>query len=106
MAGSLTSTHAATVKMCNHFVPSGHVRTDPIISQDCVSDHIHTFYGPQQFRPEMTEQDLLDTPSSFSSTQIEENKSLYWHPTIYQYYPGTGTYTKATINMSSNNNNS
>lgn len=31
------------VKMCLFYPnPSGHARTDPIISQTCPSDHVHT----------------------------------------------------------------
>ena len=31
------------VKMCPFYgSPSGHARTDPIISQTCTSDHVHT----------------------------------------------------------------
>ena len=33
-------------KMCL-FYPneSGHARSDPILNQECASDHVHTFYG-------------------------------------------------------------
>jgi len=27
------------------YVPIGHLRTDPVVTQTCLSDHVHTFYG-------------------------------------------------------------
>ena len=74
---------AFPVKCCLTYKPVGHVRTDPIINQECLSDHVHTFYGPQRLRPETTPQDLLDTPIELTSGEVLENKSLYWHPSIY-----------------------
>jgi len=73
------------VKMCLFYPnPSGHARTDPIITQTCASDHVHSFYGPQNFHPDTTYNDLLDTPPSKSSSPWVENQSLYWHPSIYR----------------------
>ena len=28
-------------------LPIGHARVDPILQDNCLSDHVHTFYGPQ-----------------------------------------------------------
>lgn len=37
------SVDAQMVKMCLFYEsPSGHARSDPIINQECPSDHIHT----------------------------------------------------------------
>ena len=36
-------THSTSMKM--DFIPSGDVRSDPIKNQNCLSDHVHTFYG-------------------------------------------------------------
>lgn len=79
------------VKMCL-FYPneSGHARSDPIINQNCASGHVHTFYGPQNFHPNTSYEDLRDTPAKFSSTPFVENQSLYWHPSIYRV-TGSGT---------------
>ena len=30
----------------NDILPVGHVRTDAILQKNCLSDHVHTFYGP------------------------------------------------------------
>ena len=67
------------VKMCL-FYPneSGHARSDPIINQQCASGHVHTFYGPQNFHPNTSYEDLRDTPPQFSSSPFVENQSLYW----------------------------
>mmetsp|Transcript_19830 Transcript_19830/g.39516 ORF Transcript_19830/g.39516 Transcript_19830/m.39516 type:complete len:469 (+) Transcript_19830:344-1750(+) len=80
------------VKMClSGYIPSGHSRSDPIISQSCVSDHVHTFYGPQNFHPNTSYEDIRDTPARFSTTPFVENQSLYWHPTIYEVINDDGT---------------
>lgn len=84
------------VKMCL-FYPSasGHARADPILSQSCASDHVHTFYGPKNFHPNTTYDELRDTKPQHSSSPWVENQSLYWHPSIYQVTQinGQDTYT-------------
>ena len=67
----------------NDFLPVGHVRTDAIITQDCLSDHVHTFYGPPLLFPKVTFEDLRNSDPSLSSGNINENNSLYWHPAVY-----------------------
>ena len=67
----------------NDFLPVGHVRTDAIINPDCLSDHVHTFYGPPLLYPGLTFKDLRDSHPSLSSGNIEENNSLYWHPAVF-----------------------
>jgi len=72
------------VKMClSGYRPSGYARSDPIISQNCVSDHVHTFYGPLNFHPNTTYEDIRDTPAHFSTTPFVENQSLYWVSIYY-----------------------
>ncbi len=83
--------NAAMVKMCLFYKPSGHARTDPILSQDCVSDHVHTFYGPQLFHPSTTNADLRNSDPRYSTSPWVENKSLYWHPSIYKVGQDTAT---------------
>eukprot|EP00931_Biecheleriopsis_adriatica_P105709 TRINITY_DN8024_c0_g1_i1.p1 TRINITY_DN8024_c0_g1~~TRINITY_DN8024_c0_g1_i1.p1 ORF type:complete len:482 (+),score=75.40 TRINITY_DN8024_c0_g1_i1:71-1447(+) len=74
------------------FLPLGHVRTDPIISNTCLADHVHTFYGANvPLRPELTYDDLRAATETTGT--VVENKGLYWHPSIYQYEPDTGIYT-------------
>ena len=58
--------------------PIGHVRTDPIVTQSCLSEHVHTFYGPPLLYPELTNDDLRNSDPDLSSGNIRENKSLYW----------------------------
>ena len=67
----------------NDFLPVGHVRTDAIINPGCLSDHVHTFYGPPLLYPALTFEDLRNSDPSLSSGNIEENNSLYWHPAVY-----------------------
>merc|ERR1719343_120239 len=67
-----------------NYLPIAHVRTDPIINDSCLSDHVHTFYGPPRVSPDVTTRDLIDTDPSEHSGLVEENKSLYWHPSIYR----------------------
>jgi len=83
---------ATSIKM--DFLPLGDVRTDPIINPTCLSDHIHTFYGANKMRPETTYEDLRN--SDGNSGNVEENKSLYWHPTVYEV-TSNGVYRKAEI---------
>ena len=78
------------------FLPLGAVRTDPLLNPTCLSDHVHTFYGAAaSLRPETTYDDMR--AATLSSGNVEENKSLYWHPTIYEYDRSTGVYRKAPI---------
>jgi hypothetical protein len=51
----------------NDYLPVGHVRTDPILSQDCLSDHVHTFYGPPLLYPSVTYDDLRASDPNLSS---------------------------------------
>jgi len=81
------------------FLPLGDVRTDPIINPTCLSDHVHTFYGANQIRPETTYEDLRN--ANGNSGNVVENKSLYWHPTIYEVDPSTGIHRKVDIYFAS-----
>jgi hypothetical protein len=84
------------------FLPLGDVRTDPIINPDCLSDHVHTFYNINTLRPEISYEDLRNTDGN--SGNVEENKSLYWHPTVYEVDIDSGgqrTYRKVGIYFAS-----
>jgi len=93
---------ATSVKM--DYLPTGFARVDPILRDDCLSDHVHTFYGPQSGvdprRISSSNQQLelhaklLATDISENTGNVEENKSLYWHPTVYKYNRKTNTYTR------------
>ena len=100
MIPSAVEARGEMVKMCLFYKrPSGHARSDPIINQECPSDHVHTFYCPLEFHPNTTYDDLqkvLDK-SEMSTSPFVENESLYWHPSIYQIADngdGTETYTR------------
>lgn len=82
-------------------LPIGHVRTDPIISQTCLSDHVHTFYGAQAVRPETDYDTLINTDANQNTGNVKENKSLYWHRTVYQYDQNTKKYTRDIIAQTS-----
>ena len=86
--------YATSVKM--DFLPLGHVRTDPLLNPTCLSDHVHTFYGVNaSLRPSTTYSEMR--AANGNSGNVEENKSLYWHPTVYKYDPATGLYEIAPI---------
>ena len=72
-----------------HSRPSGHARSDPILSQTCASGHVHSFYGPMEFHPETTYEDLVGADPGLSTSNVVENQSLYWHPTVYQVSGGS-----------------
>merc|ERR1711907_910295 len=92
-----------SVKM--DFLPYADVRVDPIVDPECLADHVHTFYGGVPsigVRPETTFQDLRD--GTQNSGNVEENKSMYWMPTVYRVdtkNDGTKRYVKAPIWFSS-----
>lgn len=95
-----TSWSAVTgTSMKMDFLPLGDVRTDPIINPDCLSDHVHTFYGVNTLRPETTYEDLRN--ANGNSGNVKQNKSLYWHPTVYQVDPDTGVHRKVDIHFAS-----
>ena len=91
-------------------LPIGHARVDPILSDSCVSDHVHTFYGPQSgVDPRRIDSNdplelhslLVGTDVSELTGNVEENKSMYWHPTVYKYDRSTDTYTRDVMAQSS-----
>lgn len=99
---------ATSVKM--DYLPTGFARVDPILSDNCLSDHVHTFYGPQSgVDPRRIDSgnklelhsDLVATAVSENTGNVEENKSLYWHPTVYKYDKSTNTYTRDIMAQSS-----
>lgn len=92
-------THATSIKM--DYLPAGVARTDPIITQTCLSDHVHTFYGPQELRPETDHSTLINSPDNINTGNVVENKSLYWHPTVYAYNRQTQTFTRDEMAQSS-----
>lgn len=83
-----------------NYLPIANVRTDPIINQECLSDHVHTFYGPPLVAPSVTTDDLIASKPEDHSGLVEENKSLYWHPSIYRV-SSDGVYTLDEIHYSS-----
>jgi len=72
------------------YVPIGHLRTDPVVTQTCLSDHVHTFYGPPKLHPSVTYEDLRSSDETFHRTSgnLLENQSLYWHPSFYRVEEG------------------
>merc|ERR1712066_800008 len=73
------------------FLRLTNVRTDPIINPNGLAAHVHSFFGAAAAAPSTTYADLRATTGNTGNT--EENKSLYWHPTIYKYNKSTGLYT-------------
>ena len=81
-----------------HFPSIGHLRVDPLLDQECLSDHTHSFYGAKSLWPTTTYNDLRSLPSSEASGPIQENNSLYWHPSIYRIRDD-GTYELQTMTL-------
>lgn len=72
------------------FLPLAHVRTDPVTDRaKCggkpgVAGHVHTFYGAAaSLRPTTSYEEMR--VACGNSGNVDENKSLYWHPTIYRF---------------------
>ena len=73
------------------FLRMTNVRTDPIINPNGLSSHVHSFFGVTEASPTTTYQDLRNAKGNTGN--VKENKSLYWHPTIYSYDKKTKTYS-------------
>lgn len=108
VANSIGFVGATSVKM--DFLPIGHGRVDPILNNECVSDHVHSFYGPQGgVDPRFPRADtgkslyetLVESDVSTNTGNVIENKSLYWHPTVYKYDRNTDTYTRDVMAQTS-----
>lgn len=90
-AATVVLVDATSVKM--DFLPVGHARVDPILNEECPSDHVHAFYGPQvgvDPRPsarggKSLYEALITSDVSENTGNVEENKSMYWHPSVYKY---------------------
>jgi len=97
---SLVCVDGTSFKM--DFLPSGDVRTDPIISQTCLNDHVHTFYGANVLPyPDLTYNELVSVSDTDNTCNVKENKSLYWYPTVYNYDRNSGIYTRDEIGQTS-----
>jgi hypothetical protein len=72
------------------FLRLTNVRTDPIINPNGLSSHVHSFFGAARAAPNTTYEDLRS--STGNTGNVEENKSLYWHPTIYRFDKATEKY--------------
>merc|ERR1711953_1355809 len=85
------------------FLSSGTVRTDPLMfSQigNCLSDHVHRFYGAtssRTMRPDVSYEDLRRATGNTGN--VEENKSLYWNPAIYQVKNPNGDKTFEIVDV-------
>lgn len=65
------------------FLALGNVRTDPVTDPGGLSKHVHTFYGAAASLRPSTGYDELRAACG-NSGNVDDNKSLYWHPTIYK----------------------
>lgn len=86
---------SSSIKM--DFRASAHVRLDPIITQTCISDHVHTFYGANTVDPNVSFEDLRKMKNTNNTGNVLENMSLYWHPSVYAYSQKHNTYTRSDI---------
>lgn len=98
VAAALSVSDATSIKM--DYLPLTDVRLDPMSDEQCVSDHVHSFYGPSVApRPNITHAQLR--AATEGSGNVLENGSLYWHPTVYEVSVDAGgvpvEYRKAPI---------
>ena len=84
----LSIVHGTATKM--DYLVYANVRTDPVRDPaNCdgkpgVSSHVHTFYGAAaSLRPSTSYKELR--AACGNSGNVDDNKSLYWHPTIYRF---------------------
>jgi len=82
---------AAATSMKIDFLTMADVRTDPIINPKGLSAHVHRFFGANVAAPSTQFKDLRNAKGNTGN--VEENKSLYWHPSIYKYDPETKKFT-------------
>lgn len=86
VASVVTNTAIGTSSKMD-FLPLGDVRTDPVTNPTALSPHLHTFYGAAaSLRPDTSYEELR--AACGNSGNVDDNKSLYWHPTIYKYVQG------------------
>lgn len=98
LAGACMQLAAGTsIKM--DFLTMAVVRTDPIVNRSGLANHMHTFFGANRASPSTTYADLRS--STGNSGNVEENKSIYWFPTIYRHHADTGLYTIANTYLNS-----
>ncbi|EJT74004.1 hypothetical protein GGTG_07854 [Gaeumannomyces tritici R3-111a-1] len=71
-------------------VRSGLARIDPLVSPGEVAQHVHSIHGSGGFGPSATYDDLMN--SDCTSCAVEQDKSAYWHPSIYFRDAATGKY--------------
>ena len=72
------------------FLVLANVRTDPVTDpKNCngkpgVSPHVHTYYGAAaSLRPDTSFKEMR--AACGNSGNVDDNKSLYWHPAIYRF---------------------
>ena len=82
---------AGATSMKMDYLRLTNVRTDPITHPGGLSTHVHSFYGASEAAPSTTYKKLRKAAGN--TANVEENKSLYWHPTIYRYDKRRGRFT-------------
>ncbi|KAI6377537.1 hypothetical protein MCOR25_002519 [Pyricularia grisea] len=69
---------------------SGLARIDPLISPGEVAQHLHSIHGGGGFNDNATYDDLM--ASDCTSCAVTEDKSAYWHPSLFFEDTTTGKY--------------
>lgn len=85
---TLLDTAVGTASKMDYLVYA-HVRTDPVTDPaNCegkpgVASHVHTYYGAAaSLRPSTSYDELRNACGN--SGNVDDDKSLYWHPTLYR----------------------
>ena len=91
LAAAAAAPLAGATSMKMDYLRLANVRTDPITHPNGLSGHVHSFFGVTEVAPDTTYADLRNAAGNTGN--VEENKSLYWHPAIYRYDKRTRRYS-------------
>ncbi|KAI5461554.1 hypothetical protein BGZ63DRAFT_404401 [Mariannaea sp. PMI_226] len=87
-AGLIGSAHAFWRMECPGRV--GVARIDPIINPGEVSKHAHSIHGSSAFGETVSTEQLIN--GDCTSCRVTQDKSAYWHPSLYFQDANTGKY--------------
>ena len=91
LAAAAAAPLAGATSMKMDYLRLANVRTDPITHPNGLSGHVHSFFGVTEVAPDTTYADLRSAAGNTGN--VKENKSLYWHPSIYRYDKRTRRYS-------------
>lgn len=90
--GFIAGTHAFWRMECPGRVASA--RIDPIVNRGECSPHVHSVHGSSGFSDSATYDELIN--ADCTSCRVKEDKSSYWHSSLYFKDANTGKYEMVT----------